>query len=117
MHKYLFEVNNEYYRQSQLTEFEPYYNHEEAKDLVSKDRAFRGKIKFKQGLNSFAVIQSDDFVKNVFCTGMGINRAIHGSEVIFCPFGKYWQKFLVINQTEASKNYEEIERWEVLSEE
>jgi hypothetical protein len=56
------------------------------------------------------VIQSDDFVKNVFCTGMGINRAIHGSEVIFCPFGNDWQKFLVINQTEASKNYEEIER-------
>lgn len=117
VHKYLFEVNTEYFRLNRLSEFEPYYNHEEAKDLVSKDRAFRGKIRFKQGLNSFAVIESDDFVKNVFCSGMALNRAIHGSEVIFCPIGNDWQKYLVINQTEASKNFKEIERLEVLSEE
>lgn len=116
VHKYKWKINYSYFEKASIS-YEPYHSYDEAKDLMAKDRAFRGTISFMNGINSTGVIKSEDFVKNVFARGGSINRATHECDVIFCPIGDNWEQHLVINQTEDIKNIKEIEEAERHSEE
>lgn len=113
----MWEVNSAYFKKTQTSDYDAYFSYEEAKDLIAKDRAFRGTIEFRDGISNLGLIKSDDFVKRVYAKGFNLNRALNKSEVIFCPIVDNWEQYLVINQTEALKNTEEIEEDELLSEE
>lgn len=114
--KFKWTINTAFFDNGNNFTYEPYYTYEEAKDLIAKDRAFRGTISFKDGMHILGLIKSDDFVKRVYAKGYNINRALNNSEVIFCPVGLDWEKYLIINQTKNIKNIEEIEHDELMSE-
>jgi hypothetical protein len=116
-HKLAWKINDAFFDKPSNYEYEPYYSYEEAKDLIAKDRAFRGTISFIDGMNFTAIIQSGDFVKKVYAKGYNINRATDGCEVIFCPVSENWEQYMVINQTEDIKNIAVIEKAELDSEE
>ena len=116
-HKQLNQINSDFFVKNPVSDFESYYSYEDAKDLIAKDRAFRGTLTFRDNITNLGLIRSDDFVKRVYSKSFHLNRALHGCEVIFCPVVENWNQYLVINQTEDIKNVAEIEEAELLSEE
>ena len=115
--KNLWQINSNYFKTVESSDYESYYSQEEAKDLVANGKAFKGTISFRDGWYSIGLIQSEDFVKRVYAKGFDLNRAIHGSEIIFCPRGDNWKQYLVINQTQTLKDFSKIQHAELMAEE
>ena len=74
--------------------FESYHTFEECKTLISEKKAFRGDIQFKDNTPFLGTVKSDDFVKKIYIKNYDINRAMHGSDIIFVPISPNWEKYL-----------------------
>lgn len=112
----LWSINKNFFHSKKADEFEPFYSYEEAKELIVQEKAFRGKISFREKLPTLGIVQSEDFVKKVYANVKNTNRTVEGCEVIFMPISQGWQKYLYVNQNEENLDIEKQEQTEMESE-
>ena len=87
-------INSSFFDKKDDSTFESYHTFEECKTLISERKAFRGDIQFKDNTPFLGIVQSDDFVKRIYIKNYDINRAMHGSDIIFVPTSPNWEKYL-----------------------
>ena len=105
--KFVWTINDFFFKRTQSKEFENHYTYEEANRLVNEKKAFVGTCSFRDNMPFLAIIDSDDFSKKIVAKDVDTNRAVEGCQVVFVPIDDDWTDFLV--KDPAEKENESLE--------
>ena len=93
---YLWKANTQFFRKQLVNQFEDYITSEEFLKGNMEGKYFVGEVVFRENLHHRAKIISPSFSEPLQCHGQDLNRAIHGSQVVFEVTSENWQKYLVL---------------------